>query len=183
MNPAGGLFPAQMVFGRQRRHEHDLAAHRRGVLDGIGIEAAHHVVEHDAGIDLGAQFREVLGNQRRSHHAAVVVILGDHRREAGLRHLPHEFEMIERPRRDRRTGMNMGSIAPTSRRSIRVSTGGVGLRSVAISRSSSDVTSDEDEGWSAPSGARQSASATFEIGIATHLDACGGYAASTRGVA
>ena len=50
----GRLLPAQMIFGGQCRHPDDLAAHRSGMFDRVGVDAADHIVEHDAGEDLGA---------------------------------------------------------------------------------------------------------------------------------
>ena len=88
MDPFACVLPAQMIFRRQRRQPDDLAAHRGGVLDRIRVEAADDIVEHDAGIDLGLQLREMLADQRGRHHAAVVVVLGDDRGEAGGRGLP-----------------------------------------------------------------------------------------------
>ena len=55
MDPFRRLLPAQMVFGGERRHPDDLAAHRGRMLDRIGVDASDDVVEDDAGEDLGAQ--------------------------------------------------------------------------------------------------------------------------------
>ena len=99
--------PRQMIFRRERRQPDDLAAHRGGVLDRVGVEAAHHVVEHDARIELGRQVAVVVGDQLRGRDARIVVVLGHHRRHAGIGRLLQQLDMIEAARCDRRARMDV----------------------------------------------------------------------------
>src|ERR1700676_1073037 len=75
MNPARRLLPAQVVLLSERRHEHDLAAHRGSMFYGIRIKAADDVVKDYARIDFRAQLRIMTRDEGGSHDAAVVVVL------------------------------------------------------------------------------------------------------------
>ena len=96
-----------MIFCSKCRKPHDLASHRGRMFDRVWVDASHDIVEHDAGVDLGAQFRMMFGNERGRHHAAVVVILGHNRREPGGGDFPKQFQVIDATRRDRRAAMDM----------------------------------------------------------------------------
>ena len=70
------------------------------MFDCIGIEAADDVVQHDTRVNARAEFRMMVGDERGGHHAAVIVIFGDHRCETRCGQLPGKFEMVNGPRGD-----------------------------------------------------------------------------------
>ena len=96
-----------MVCCRQRRHPDNLAAHGGCVLNRIGIETSHHIVENDTRIDLGGQIREMFGNQRGGHDPRIVVILGDDCCEACFGGFTRQLKVIETAGRNRRAAVNM----------------------------------------------------------------------------